>query len=658
LYRLYKKFHLFYFILLLLSFSLSSTGQSLDSSTYPVLWLRADKGQFTDSSWNDVTGNGHYGLFFGQAEKRRTLLNYNPALTFNGVDDSIRILYNLDSLNELTIMAVFQPADTTEAGVWGTTNALARNTLMTTRQVIGPDGRIDSITPAQQSALLSTVIQNWRQSATISPSAYIMLGTAGQQSSFPAFKGTVAELLVFDRSLDVLTQVQYETYLAIKYGIPLAKGNYVSAGATVLWDIDKNKDYNNHIAGLGRENLLSLNQKQSVSALDADSLLIISAGLLADSNAANRDSIANGDYLLWGDNKGTLNTSKTKDDQLDVVNRKFVMNASGSTSSALKTSIRLNLKKVPSYPQGYWLVIDPHGQSDLSADSLAYIFPDSLSSDSVALYRNVQWDKDRSTKDVFAFAQARDVLLKLRVLDSPTCVNPQAGKALLQAIGGKGPFAYRVLNRLNEVINSGYLDDSTKTREIDQLAMGTYSIVLTDAAGNQSLRSLTINVLQSLALNVDLGATQTLPTGGQILLDASRDIAAGAAASYQWQSSTGFNSVAPGISVREPGTYTVTVRSTAGCVFTDSVTITGAGQQQVVAYPSPSTDGHFTVSVSLPVAGDVSVAIYDLSGNKQQEMAGKNNTEYRFPVHIGTPGLYMISVKTGKGMESKKIIVL
>jgi len=122
-----------------------------------------------------VTGNGHYGLFFGQAQKRRTLLNYNPALTFNGVEDSIRILYNLDSLNELTIMAVFQPSDTSEAGVWGTTNALARNTLMTTRQVIGPDGMIDSITPAQKSALLSTVIQNWRQSATISPSAYIML---------------------------------------------------------------------------------------------------------------------------------------------------------------------------------------------------------------------------------------------------------------------------------------------------------------------------------------------------------------------------------------------------------------------------------------------------------------------------------------------------
>ncbi|HMI63656.1 MAG TPA: hypothetical protein VK518_22220 [Puia sp.] len=50
LYRLYRKFHFFYLILLLLSFSLSSTAQSLDSSAYPVLWLRADKGQFTDSS--------------------------------------------------------------------------------------------------------------------------------------------------------------------------------------------------------------------------------------------------------------------------------------------------------------------------------------------------------------------------------------------------------------------------------------------------------------------------------------------------------------------------------------------------------------------------------------------------------------------------------
>jgi hypothetical protein len=517
---------------------------------------------------------------------------------------------------------------------------------------------IDSITPAQQLALLSTVIQNWRPDSALSSTAYLMLGSAPSQNGVPAFKGKIAELLVFDRSLDVLTQVQYETYLAIKYGIPLAKGNYVSAGAAVLWDADKNKDYNYRIAGLGRENLLSLNQKQSVSALDTDSLLIVSAGKLTSTNSGNTDSIASGNYLVWGDNNKGLTIERTSDGQLDVVSRKWLMSASGSAAVGLSTNLRFSLKQAPAFAKGYWLVSDPHAQPELAVDSLNYIFPDSLSSDSVALYRNVLWDKDHSGKDLFALVQARDLLLKLRVLDSPTCVNPRAGKALLQAIGGQGPFAYRVVNNLNQVVNSGYLDDSAKTREIDQLAMGTYNIALTDAKGNQSLRSLTIKVPQALALNVDLGATQSLPDGGQILLDASRYIAAGDAQSYQWQSDNGFHSAAPAISVREPGNYSVTVASTAGCVFTDSISITGAGQPQFVVYPTPSTDGNFTISVSLPQAGDVSVAIHDLSGNKLQEMAGKNNTEYRFPGYIATPGLYMVSVKTAKGVESRKLLVL
>ncbi|HTI91720.1 MAG TPA: T9SS type A sorting domain-containing protein [Puia sp.] len=650
---------LFYFFIILLTYSLPSQGQSLDSSSFPVLWLRADKGQFTDTSWKDFTGNGYDGIgVFTRGLKNGALLNYNPALTFNGVDDSIRIPYNLDSLSEITIMAVFQAADTTEASVWGTGNALARKTLMTTRQVVGPGGKIDSITSAGKFAILGTVIQNWSADSTLSPTAYMMLGSTGQQVAFPAFKGKLAELLVFDRSLDALTQVQYETYLAIKYGIPLTKGNYVSAGTAVLWDADKNKDYNFRIAGLARENLLALNQKQSVSSFDTDSLLIISAGKLAVTNQANADSIVSGNYLVWGDNNKGLTTSRTSDGQLDVVNRKWLMAVSGADAVGVGTNLRFNLKQVPSFPNGYWLVSDAYGQANLSADSLTYIFPDSSSSDSVAYYSQVRWDKDRSGKDLFALVQARDLLLKLCVVDSPTCVQPQAGKARLEAISGVAPFAYRVINSNNETIDAGYLDESSRSKEIGNLAMGTYSIVLTDAKGNLSQRSLTMKVPQALALNVDLGESQVLPAGGQILLDASQNIAAGAAQSYQWQSNTGFHSTTPDISVREPGTYTVTVTSTAGCVFTDSVAITGAGQQQVVVYPSPSTDGNFTVSVSLPKAGDVSVFLYDLNGNKLQEMTGKNNTEHRFQGHLGTSGLYTVSVKTDKGIESKKLLVL
>src|SRR5258708_15531301 len=73
-----RKFSLFFYLFLtLFMYGLPSHGQSMDSSGYPVLWLRADKGMFTDTFWTDFSGNGYYGLFFGQGQRKKTLLNYN-----------------------------------------------------------------------------------------------------------------------------------------------------------------------------------------------------------------------------------------------------------------------------------------------------------------------------------------------------------------------------------------------------------------------------------------------------------------------------------------------------------------------------------------------------------------------------------------------------
>src|SRR5258708_24862133 len=165
-------------------------------------------------------------------------------------------------------------------------------------------------------------------------------------------------------------------------------------------------------------------------------------------------------------------------------------------------------------------------------------------------------------------------------------------------------------------------------------------------------------VAQAEELTIGLAARKTLPAAGSLLLDASTDIPAGAAQSYQWMGSNGFNATTPSISVREPGTYNVAVTSVAGCVFRDSVTVSGEAGQRVGVYPSPSVDGNFSGSVSLPEAGPVSVGVYDLSGGKVPGMAGNRNSEYRLPGHLSTPGVYMITVKTLHGVESRKLMIL
>ncbi|OQP48073.1 hypothetical protein A4H97_30025 [Niastella yeongjuensis] len=635
--------------------SLHATAQLLNSSDHPVVWLRADNKGTRPGSWIDATGKGFDASVFGQPVLQPVSLNYNPAFTFNGKTDSVSIPCNADSMQEMTIMAVFQPADTVEAGIWGAVNATAHKTMMTTRRITGPDGSTGSISASGQFALLSTVIQNWNPSLQLSTNGYMLFGSSGAQSGMPAFKGKLAELLIFDRSLDVLTQIQYETYLAVKYGIPLTRGNYVSAAQAVLWNAEKNKDYSHHITALGRDDFFSLHQKQAASAVDADSVLVISHGKLMVSNSANADTITNGNFLIWGDNNKALTTSLTSDKQLNIINRQWLMSASGATSGDMKTTLQLNQSALRG--SQYWLVINPGAYPGFPVDSLRYYFADTLTAAGMAMYKNVQWDTDHSGNDLFGFVEPKDLLLQLKVVDSPDCA-AQDGKARFQAIGGQAPFQYTITNNLGELVVKGSFPNAASTAEISDLAMGTYGVVLTDSKGHQSKRYLTMPVPKAQQLNIGLAPVQLLASSNELLLDAGRNIPAGEVLGYQWKSASGFNSASAAISVREPGIYTVSVTSRAGCVFTDTVTVIGNPQQHMTVYPSPSPDGNFTISVSLPKAETVNVTIYDSKGNKIQEMTGTNNTEFRFSGHMISPGLYTVSVKTSHGLESRKLLIL
>jgi len=627
-----------------------SYSQTLRPTDYPVVWLRADSTGALNGFWKDATGQGHDAAIFGQPVRVNSSLNYNPAFRFNGFNDSLSIPCNTDSMAAVTVMVVYQPADTVETGVWGAGNATAHKMLMTTRRVTGPDSSVANLGTPDGYALLSTVIQDWPSSSTLSDNAYLLFGST--QNNLPAFKGTIAELLVFDRSLDVLTQIQYETYLAIKYGIPLTRGNYVSAGETVLWNADKNKDFGYRMTGLGRDDFFSLHQKQSISP---DGLLAISNGRFMLTNAANTDTITDGNYLIWGDNNKSFGKSATADGQLQLVNRQWLMNANGAAINNFNTTVQLNQQLLGNGK--YWLVVNPGAYAGFPVDSLTIYFPDSITKDGQAVYGNVKWDVDGSGNDLFGFALAKDLLVKMSVVDTPSCVTTQTGRARLQAIGGQAPYVYTITNTKGDVVATGkFLNIATV--DVTNLIVGTYRVVIRDSKGNTGLRTLQMPSPAAQRLQMGLDANQALPVGGDMMLDASRNITPGDATGYQWTCDNGFNATTPLVTVKQPGTYVVKATSRAGCVFSDTVHVTGNAQQHVSVYPSPSIDGNFTISMSYPRATDVKVGIYDAKGNKVQEMTGKNNTEYRFSGHLLTAGTYTIMVVTKTGVESRSLLIL
>ncbi|QTE22450.1 T9SS type A sorting domain-containing protein [Polaribacter cellanae] len=130
--------------------------------------------------------------------------------------------------------------------------------------------------------------------------------------------GSVAEIILYSDAHSDARKQQVETYLAIKYGFTLnnsnsssvTDGDYVlTGGSPKVWDYTANSTFHNDVAGIGRDDAMVLNQKQSKS-VNSDAIITIGLTAISATNAANTNSFSsNKDFLVWGNNNGVINTT-------------------------------------------------------------------------------------------------------------------------------------------------------------------------------------------------------------------------------------------------------------------------------------------------------------------------------------------------------------
>jgi len=131
---------------------------------------------------------------------------------------------------------------------------------------------------------------------------------SGNGSDNAGFVGNIGELIVYGAgNITSAERNKVESYLAIKYGVTLATtNNYVTSAAQTVWDAASNLAFYNNVAGLGRDDISALHQKQSRSQhTNTNNQVTIGLGQIAATNAANPGTIANGQFLIWGDNGQT-----------------------------------------------------------------------------------------------------------------------------------------------------------------------------------------------------------------------------------------------------------------------------------------------------------------------------------------------------------------
>nr|WP_315213605.1 LamG-like jellyroll fold domain-containing protein [uncultured Flavobacterium sp.] len=158
---------------------------------------------------------------------------------------------------------------------------------------------------------LTTSVSDSGNFTTVTNSQYWIGRSEGWDGSLD---GRVAEIITLDTRATDAQRSNIQSYLAIKYGITLGVNgtsmNYTNSDENPIWNrntgIAANDIFNFDIAGIGRDDISKLNQKQSKSINTSDDITI---GLtdIYTTNTANPNTFdTDKKFLVWGNNHGTL----------------------------------------------------------------------------------------------------------------------------------------------------------------------------------------------------------------------------------------------------------------------------------------------------------------------------------------------------------------
>lgn len=154
--------------------------------------------------------------------------------------------------------------------------------------------------------------------------------------------GNMAELIHYNRTLTTAEENKVNTYLAIKYGTTLAHEYYNTQGQ-VVYDMTS---FPLNVAGIAREGLEGLMQKQSRSTEDVADVFTGSLGAIAATNNANTNGFsADTVYAVWGNNgtDTTFNSVLTTNNH-ERMDRIWKLQKSGSVGTL---RCNFNLLAVP-----------------------------------------------------------------------------------------------------------------------------------------------------------------------------------------------------------------------------------------------------------------------------------------------------------------------
>jgi hypothetical protein len=251
-------------------------------------------------------------------------VNYNPAVDFDNVARSLEgtfesetaglnmyLVGNISSggVSDATLFEVSngtsQPRQFFNRGRYASNTSFSSNVTPDRWNFWGidhPSGTSVDIT--ENSGVFET---SYTTTVGTSPTGTYNVTMGDDATGSNVLKGLIGELIVYEGTLTSTEVQKIESYIGIKYGITLdqtSATNYLAADGGTIWDATTNAAHNNDIAGIGRDDLSGLNQKQSKSE-NSDGIVTIGLGTIEEDNSANSSTFGSDDsFLIWGNNDG------------------------------------------------------------------------------------------------------------------------------------------------------------------------------------------------------------------------------------------------------------------------------------------------------------------------------------------------------------------
>lgn len=340
-----------------------------------AIWLKANQGISNGStlSWSDQSGKDRHATqssSFSKPLLTENVFNFNPGFFFDGTDDFL----NLQGVSSLPsgktkvqafavashlnstgsswshIISYGSPAEYQMFGIgkqefsanattmmWGEKDAYSTAQEFADNKAVLLDGKYTGS---------EVVISSYGKQVGIYSGTNKRTTTAGyvgvdiEKASNTYWNGNISEVIFFPDNLSATQVKQVNSYLALKYGITLDQSpsqDYIASdGSTFYWKADSNTEYNKNIAGIVRDDLSGLNQKQSMSVNPGLQVIMGNGGTIAPTNAVNnKDFSEDKSALVWADNGGSIVawTAEGAPSGRNILPRKWKVQKTGAVNS-------------------------------------------------------------------------------------------------------------------------------------------------------------------------------------------------------------------------------------------------------------------------------------------------------------------------------------